>query len=211
MLDETKMQTSLIVAFITLGEENYQLDIQKLIKFLLHYYERRVRFVDPITELLLKLNTNDHPSIHINEFMQLGRILQQNSNLRPPIMSDWPAWINFRQYVNERFKLKTIISSTCYKLISAVMIIVSVVMAALYLFTDIYAYEVIDFLCINFFMVELIITLVAIGPENHFNKMFSVVDCVLVASGFILQFFSISTNADALVRIIRIFNASFLL
>ena len=43
------MQTALIVAFITLGEENYQLDIQKMIKFLLHYYEKRVRFVDMIT------------------------------------------------------------------------------------------------------------------------------------------------------------------
>ena len=57
------MQISLIVAFITLGEENYQLDIQKMIKFLLHFYEKRIRFVDNITELLLKMNTNDYPSI----------------------------------------------------------------------------------------------------------------------------------------------------
>lgn len=63
LLDETKMQISLIVAFITLGEENYQVNIQQMIKFLLHFYERRVRYVDTITELLLKLNTNDYPSI----------------------------------------------------------------------------------------------------------------------------------------------------
>ena len=49
LLDETKMQISLIVAFITLGEENYQLDVQKMIKFLLHFYEKRVRYVDNIT------------------------------------------------------------------------------------------------------------------------------------------------------------------
>lgn len=63
LLDETKMQISLIIAFITLGEESYQLDIQKMIKFLLHFYGKRVRFVDNITELLLKMNTNDYPSI----------------------------------------------------------------------------------------------------------------------------------------------------
>ena len=34
-----------------------------MIKFLLYFYEKRVRFVDTITELLLKLNTNDYPSI----------------------------------------------------------------------------------------------------------------------------------------------------
>ncbi len=103
------MQTSLIVAYITLGEENYQTDVQKMIKFLLHFYEKRIRFVDTITDLLLKLNTNDHSSIHINEFMQLGRILQQNSNLRPPAFSDYAPWISFRKYVNEKFKLKDII------------------------------------------------------------------------------------------------------
>jgi len=34
-----------------------------MIKFLLYFYEKRVRFVDNITELLLKMNTNDYPSI----------------------------------------------------------------------------------------------------------------------------------------------------
>lgn len=63
VIDETKMQMSLIVAYITLGEEDYQMDVGKMIKFLLHFYEKRVRFVDTITDLMLKLNTNDHSSI----------------------------------------------------------------------------------------------------------------------------------------------------
>jgi len=68
--------------------------------------------------------------------MQLGRILQQNSNLRPPIMSDWPSWINFRKYINLHFKLKEIVQSFVFKLVRAVLIIVSSVIATVYLFTE---------------------------------------------------------------------------
>ena len=72
--------------------------------------------------------------------MQLGRILQQNSNLRPPIISDWPLWIKIRQFINEHLKLKDIIQSTIYKLINAVLIIVSFIIAIFYLFTENTAY-----------------------------------------------------------------------
>ena len=57
---------------------------------------------------------------------------------------------------------------------------------------------------------ELIVLLMAVGPENHFNKLFSIVDCVMVFSGFILQFVEIPSHGDALIRMIRIYNASFL-
>ena len=67
-----------------------------------------------------------------------------------------------------------------------------------------------DTIFINWFMVELIIVLIGIGPENHFNKLFSVIDCVLVVTGFILQFIEIPTHGDGLLRFFRIYNASFL-
>ena len=50
----------------------------------------------------------------------------------------------------------------------------------------------------------------AVGPENHFNKLFSIVDCVMVFSGFVLQFVEIPSHGDALIRMIRVYNASFL-
>lgn len=63
LLDEAKMKNSLIVAFITIGEENYQMDIEKVIEFLLSFYEYRVRFIDAVTTICMKLNPNDHTSI----------------------------------------------------------------------------------------------------------------------------------------------------
>jgi hypothetical protein len=63
LIDETKMQNSLIVAFVTLGDDNFQMDIKKVVKFLLYFYENRVRFVDTVTSICLKLNPNDNSSI----------------------------------------------------------------------------------------------------------------------------------------------------
>lgn len=159
-----------------------------MIKFLLHFYEKRIRFVDIVTDLLLKLNTNDHSTIHINDFMQLGRILQQNSNLRPPVISDYASWIKFRNYLNENFKLKELIETTTYKLILSIVIILAFVNAAFCLFTNKPTYLIIDQVFINIFFLELLLTIIAIGPENYFNRLFSATDFVLVMIGFILQF-----------------------
>lgn len=85
--------------------------------------------------------------------MQLGRILQQNSNLRPPFLSDWPQWIAFRTYFNEKLKLKRIIESTLFKLVSALLILVAFLNASLCLFTTNSAYELIDQVFINIFFI----------------------------------------------------------
>ena len=63
LLDETKMQSSLIVAFIIIGEENFQMEMEKMMKFLLFFYENRIRFVDAVTNICLSLNEYDHNSI----------------------------------------------------------------------------------------------------------------------------------------------------
>lgn len=63
LMDETKMQNSLIVAFVTLGDDNFQMDIKKVVRFLLYFYENRVRFVDTVTSICLKLNPNDNSTI----------------------------------------------------------------------------------------------------------------------------------------------------
>ena len=61
-------------------------------------------------------------------------------------------------------------------------------MAMFTLFFNQPTYEIIDTIFINLFMVELILYLIAIGPENYFNKGFSVIDFILVTLGFFLQF-----------------------
>lgn len=143
--------------------------------------------------------------------MQLGRVLQQNSNLRPPVLSDWPTWIKFRKYINEQLKFKDIAESNLYKLISSLLIIAAFINAIFCIFQEIEICLVIDRIFINIFTLDLIFNIIAIGPENHFNKMFSGVDFWLLIIGFFLQFVTKLTRQDIIIRLVRIYKANYIL
>lgn len=68
LIDEAKMQHSLLIAFISLGEKNFMIPLPKVIKFLHFLYKNRVRYIDSVTEICMKLNTSDHSFIVICSF-----------------------------------------------------------------------------------------------------------------------------------------------
>ena len=210
LLDEIRMQNSLIVAFITIGEENYQMEVNRLIKFLLYFYENRVRFIDVVTNICLKLNPNDHTSVDVNEFMQLGRILQENSNLRPPPLSDWEWWVSFRRYVQREWSIKQKMQSTCYRLMAALLVLLGFVNAVLFLSSNGEGFRVVDLIFTNLFVLELTLELVAVGPENYFSETLSGVDFFMTVLGFFIQFFSGLARHGALLRILRVYRTGYL-
>ena len=63
LLDEIKMQHSLILAFISLGDHNYEINIQTIIHFLHHLYRYQTSAVDAVTELCLKINDDGNCSV----------------------------------------------------------------------------------------------------------------------------------------------------
>lgn len=89
LIDEIKQQHSLIMSFVSLGENNLNITQNKLIRFLLYVYKNKVRYVDHITEICLKLDDNNNGVIHVNEYMQLCKVLQSNSSMLPPKFHDW--------------------------------------------------------------------------------------------------------------------------
>lgn len=126
------MQHSLIISFVSLGEDNYEIDIKRIIKFFHWLYDFRVRYVDIITEICLKLNDDGNCSIvsylfiqHVTEFMQLGRILQQNSSLKPPLLKDVKCWTKFRSFINSFLYLKTIVNSSAFVFVISILTIAS--------------------------------------------------------------------------------------
>lgn len=84
IIDEIRQQHSLILAFVSLGEENYHIESKVLIRFLLYMYRNKVRYVNYITEICLMLDANNNGTIQISEFMQLAKILTKNSHMFPP-------------------------------------------------------------------------------------------------------------------------------
>lgn len=49
LLDEIKMQHSLILAFVSMGDNNYEINIQTIVDFLHFLYSNQVQYVDAIT------------------------------------------------------------------------------------------------------------------------------------------------------------------
>ena len=88
------------MSFVSLGEQNLNITQNKLIKFLLFVYKNKVRYVDHITEICLKLDDNNNGIIHVNEYMQLCKILQADSSMLPPKFYDWEKWLQFRRRIN---------------------------------------------------------------------------------------------------------------
>lgn len=65
LLDEIRQQHSLILAFVTLAEDQKNLTVNKLIKFLLYLYKFKIRYIEYITDICLKLDDNNNKSIVI--------------------------------------------------------------------------------------------------------------------------------------------------
>jgi len=63
LIDEIKMQHSLILAFISLGDTNYEINIMTIIEFFHYIYQDRVRCIDAITQVCLKLNNDGNCSV----------------------------------------------------------------------------------------------------------------------------------------------------
>lgn len=64
LIDEIRQQHSLILAFVTLAEDSNNLSTTKLIKFLNYLYRYKLRYVEYITDICLKLDDNNSQSVH---------------------------------------------------------------------------------------------------------------------------------------------------
>lgn len=65
----------MILAFVSLGEEDYEIDIKKVIRFLHYLYKYRVRYVDNVAEICLKLNDDGNCSIVLYLYYFLARLI----------------------------------------------------------------------------------------------------------------------------------------
>ena len=144
LIDEIKQQHSLIMSFVSLGEDNLNISQQKLIRFLLYVYKNKVRYVDYITEVCLKLDDNNNGQIQVNEYMQLCKILQSNSSMMPPMFQDWDRWLRFRWFINKKLKLKAMIRSNAFRIVVSIFIMLTFINCCLALYTHIKAFDIID-------------------------------------------------------------------
>lgn len=106
LVDKIKQQHSLLMSFVSLGEDNLNISIDKLIRFLIYVYKNKVRYVDHITDICRSLDQNNNKTIHIKEYMHLCEILQAKTVMLPPKFNDIQAWLKFCKFVNETLRLR---------------------------------------------------------------------------------------------------------
>lgn len=98
-----------------------------------------------------------------------------------------------------------------FDLTISIIIILSFINAIFFMFAHSKLTETFDSIFIWTFFVELLVRIVAIGPENFFMERWNIVDSVLVMVGFLFFFVPNQNNADGIARMIRIFRLANLL
>jgi voltage-gated sodium channel len=129
----------------------------------------------------------------------------------PPRFEDIELWLRFRKYVNEQLRLKEMVRHWVFEVVISAVIVLSFINAIFFMFHYSPLVETFDSIFIWVFFVELLLRVVAFGPENFFMERWNNVDTLLVAVGLFFFFVPNSKNADGIARMSRIFRLSNLL
>lgn len=129
----------------------------------------------------------------------------------PPHFDDLEPWLQFRRYVNDQLYLKQILRHWIFDLTVSIIIILSFINAIFFMFAHTTLTETFDSIFIWTFVVELLIRILAIGPENFFIERWNIVDSVLVMVGLLFFFVPNQNNVDGIARMSRIFRLANLL
>lgn len=119
--------------------------------------------------------------------------------------------MRLREFLNHRLKLKQIVKHWGFELAVSIIIVLSFINAIYFMFSYTKLIETFDNIFVWIFCAELIIRIVAIGPENFFAERWNNVDTFLVVMGIIFFFVPNNNNADGIVRMSRLFRLASLL
>ena len=146
-----------------------------------------------------------------NEFMGIGRIILENSAMMPPMFDDVQTWVKLRKFVNKTFKLKDIVKHWIFELIISILIIASFVNAILYSFQSWPVTIILDDIFVWIFVVELLMRVLAFGPETFFADRWNKLDSLLIGVSLVFFFLPLNHGASSISRMGRIFRIASLL
>ena len=109
------------------------------------------------------------------------------------------------------FHLKELVQHWVFELCITILIVFSFVNALILSYDVWETAAILDDIFVWIFLVELILRVIAIGPENFFADRWNNLDSVLVLMGLIFFFLPIESGASSIARIGRIFRVASLL
>ena len=143
--------------------------------------------------------------------MQLSKILIYNSVMLPPKFDDIALWVDFRRYVNEQIHLKSIVQYWVFDFVVSILTLLCAVNAILLLFKGWEVTRVFDSIFVWLYFAELVVRIVAVGPETYFAYRWNNIDAFLIILNVIFFFVDTSNeNINNLFIVFRIFRVAFL-
>lgn len=73
-----------------------------------------------------------------------------------------------------------------FKLIIGIIILITFINSALSIYTNVDAFDVIDDVLIIFYVVEIVLKIIGLGPENFFKDPWNKLDFLLITIGLAL-------------------------
>lgn len=188
IIDEIEQQNNLIIAFITLGgDQQMSIPYDKVIRFLLFIFNNETKYLDRIMEICKMLDEKVNGSIEVNEFMQICKIIQSNSYLKPPRFFTWKKTVRFESYIHNKASSKEVLNSNTFQIIISIIIILTFINCLLNLYTDVRIFDVFDDLLLFLYMVEVFIRLAALGLNEFFVGYWNTIDLLVIVAAFTLQ------------------------
>ena len=136
--------------------------------------------------------------------MKLSKILLENSAMLPPSFDDLEIWMDFRKFLIAKFRIKDIVQHLAFEIITSIIIILSTINAVFYIYKTSPFVDFVDSFFIWLFLIELILRILAAGPEVFFSSKWNTLDAFLILFG-IFFFFASNDNSDGIIRLWRIF------
>lgn len=146
--------------------------------------------------------------------MQLCKIIQANSYLRPPRFQTPQNLSNFQNFVQNKLKMRQIIKSNKYQAITSIYILLTFVNCILTMYIGSRVFDIIDDILMLIYIIEVLFRLIGFGPIEFFQHHLNTLDIILVIAGLFFELAPqsiVPRNADVIIKMFRIFRITILI
>ncbi|KAL4499686.1 hypothetical protein ABPG72_017226 [Tetrahymena utriculariae] len=151
-----------------------------------------------------EIDINDNKKVSIEEFFTVLEFTEQRKDFRLQRIKPWKVWINFREYVQMKFDLISILEGRKWEALSFLMTIGSCIITILILIYDSLSsdpyIDVFDKFFFAFFSLEIILKVIAFGPVNFSDEPWNMFDLILVLFQVFFDYIFVTFLKDSNVK-----------
>lgn len=119
--------------------------------------------------------------------MQICKIIQSKKYLKPPRYNLWRRLNTFQSFVDNKLKLRKIISSKYFTIFTALFIVLTFINCILTMYVRTVVFDVIDDVLMMVYITEVLFRFIGLGPLDFFSRNWNYFDLLICILGFFLE------------------------